>query len=397
MAQKGDGYNLNPSHTFCWYFETSIWKWAPVGLCCLYALCKEPASTSDNLRSLWWLSSDWKPHLDAPGLPKPWEESASTDFPCNLPKILITSQTKQQRVRETQSTWDFTTCLVQKAHTKPHCFIGFKKRRRMKNNKHLIVFLPKNLFFQKISLIVGFQQNYCSKLKLFSGPDCNFGSILYIFPEIRLIESWFFFFFFFPENIAHTVQLMTVWEKKPSKCHEHGTDNVTETTYFWYFVTLQCSTCKLNNAGFTCKSIKGKKWGTEYWKTSWVVIRSQKLRSTAQPMIVLICLGIWWHSRRLLSMSSHGREMRQNFNENISKLFVRQQMKDESWESTVQSQKKNVFSFWKTLLFLFSLASLSIPTSVPTYSAPIFSLGSIRQSLLQAQISVPSVFEGIHS
>lgn len=89
--------------------------------------------------------------------------------------------------------------------------------------------------------------------------------------------------------------------------------------------------------------------------------------------------------------------MRQNFNEHISKLFVRQQMKDESWESTVQSQKKNVFSFWKTLLFLFSLACPSIPTSVPTYPAPIFSLGSIRQSLLQAQISIPSVFEGIHS
>lgn len=46
-------------------------------------------------------------------------------------------------------------------------------------------------------------------------------------------------------------------------------------------------------------------------------------------------------------MPSHGREMRQNFNEYISKLFVRQQMKDESWESTIQSQKKNVFSFGK--------------------------------------------------
>lgn len=142
---------------------------------------------------------------------------------------------------------------------------------------------------------------------------------------------------------------------------------------------------------------KKKKRGREYWKTSWVVIRSQKLRSTAQPMTVLICLSIWWHSRRLLSMPSHGREMRQIFTEYISKLFVRQQMKDESWESTVQSQMKNAFSFWKTLLFLFSLASLSNPTSVPTYSAPIFSLGSIRQSLLQAQVSVPSVFEGIHS
>jgi len=95
-------------------------------------------------------------------------------------------------------------------------------------------------------------------------------------------------------------------------------------------------------------------------------------------------------------MPGHGREMRQIFTEYISKLFVRQQMKDESWESTVRSQKKNVFSFWKTLLFLFSLASLSVPTSVPTYSTPIFSLGSIRQSLLQAQVSIPSVFEGIH-
>lgn len=141
-------------------------------------------------------------------------KSASTDFPCNLPKILIISQTKEQRVRETQSTWEFTTCLVQKSHTNPHCFIGFKKRRRMKNNKHLIVFLPENLFFQKISLIAGFQQNYCSKLKLFSGPDCNFGSILCISPEIRLIESWFLVFFFSSENIAHTVQLMTVWGKK---------------------------------------------------------------------------------------------------------------------------------------------------------------------------------------
>lgn len=57
-------------------------------------------------------------------------------------------------------------------------------------------------------------------------------------------------------------------------------------------------------------------------------------------------------------MPSHGREMRQNINEYISKLFVRQQMKDESWESTIQSQKKNVFSFWKTLLLFFSLVSL---------------------------------------
>lgn len=89
--------------------------------------------------------------------------------------------------------------------------------------------------------------------------------------------------------------------------------------------------------------------------------------------------------------------MRQIFTKYISKLFVRQQTKDESWESAVQSQKKNVLAFWKTLLFFFSLASLSIPTSVPTYSAPTFSLGSIRQSLLQAQVSIPSVFEGTHS
>lgn len=89
--------------------------------------------------------------------------------------------------------------------------------------------------------------------------------------------------------------------------------------------------------------------------------------------------------------------MRQIFTKYISMLFIRQQMKDESWESTVQSQKKNVLAFWKTLLFFFSLASVFIPTSVPTYSAPIFSLRSIRQSLLQAQVSIPSVFQGTHS
>lgn len=43
------------------------------------------------------------------------------------------------------------------------------------------------------------------------------------------------------------------------------------------------------------------------------------------------------------------------------------------------TEEKYIF-FLETVLVLFSLASLAIPTSVPTYSAPIFSLGSIRQS-----------------
>lgn len=43
------------------------------------------------------------------------------------------------------------------------------------------------------------------------------------------------------------------------------------------------------------------------------------------------------------------------------------------------TEEKCIFLL-ETLLVLFSLASLAIPTSVPTYSAPIFSLGSIRQS-----------------
>lgn len=71
--------------------------------------------------------------------------------------------------------------------------------------------------------------------------------------------------------------------------------------------------------------------------------RSPELRLTAQPTIALIYLSIG----RLLSMPSRGREMREIFTEYISKLFVRWQMKDGSWESTIPSQKKNIFSFWK--------------------------------------------------
>lgn len=99
-----------------------------------------------------------------------------------------------------------------------------------------------------------------------------------------------------------------------------------------------------NNVVAISNSLKKKKKRLrQYWKTSWVVNRSPELRLTAQPTIALIYLSIG----RLLSMPSHGREMREIFTEYISKLFVRWQMKDGSWESTIPSQKKNIFSFWK--------------------------------------------------
>lgn len=90
--------------------------------------------------------------------------------------------------------------------------------------------------------------------------------------------------------------------------------------------------------------------------------------------------------------------MRQTLTEYISKVFVRQQMKVE--KARFNHRRKMYFLFENSavlVLFLFSLASLSIPTSVPTYSVPIFSLGSIKQSFLQAQVSIPTVSKERHS